>query len=174
MTPDELLKEIQCRILRHAQDGPFREVDLRELSNDEVQAFMLENPGADYYTPGYCEVPISARVPVLDELGNPAAISEYFVVVDRISRHYGGPEEGGWWYDSSEPVDHRLILIEFSPDGPCIRSESEEVLRLASIQWSEGYDFSCSRWSMAPRGSDFGIRVGAGDIVGWDNYTPYC
>jgi hypothetical protein len=21
-----------------------------------------------------------------------------------VSRHYGGPEEGGWWYDSGEPL----------------------------------------------------------------------
>lgn len=25
-----------------------------------------------------------------------------FVAVVSVSRHYGGPEEGGWWYDWSE------------------------------------------------------------------------
>jgi hypothetical protein len=28
-----------------------------------------------------------------------------FVTAYGISRHYGGPEEGGWWYDWWEPVE---------------------------------------------------------------------
>jgi len=29
-----------------------------------------------------------------------------YVNAYRVSRAYGGPEEGGWWYDVGEP--HRL------------------------------------------------------------------
>lgn len=27
-----------------------------------------------------------------------------FVTVYEVTRHYGGPEEGGWWYNWYEPV----------------------------------------------------------------------
>ena len=27
-----------------------------------------------------------------------------YVTVYRVTRHYGGPEEGGWWYNWYEPV----------------------------------------------------------------------
>ena len=27
-----------------------------------------------------------------------------FVTVYKVTRHYGGPEEGGWWYNWYEPV----------------------------------------------------------------------
>lgn len=175
MTSGELLQEIQDRISRHAKDGPYREIDLSQHSAKELQQFMSENPEADYYIPGDCELPVSAKVAVVDELGRPATTSEYFVAVDRISRHYGGAEEGGWWYDAGDPVDHRLILVEFSSDGPRIHSESMETLRLACVQWSAEYDFdTCHRGSMAPRGPDFGIRVGAGDVMEWSDYSPYC
>ncbi len=29
----------------------------------------------------------------------PTRMHPIYVVVQSISRHYGGPEEGGWWYD---------------------------------------------------------------------------
>lgn len=29
---------------------------------------------------------------------------EWHVNVYELDRHYGGPEEGGWWYDSGEPI----------------------------------------------------------------------
>jgi len=30
---------------------------------------------------------------------DPSEIQRLFVVIRGISRHYGGPEEGGWWFD---------------------------------------------------------------------------
>ena len=32
-------------------------------------------------------------------LGFPASTRECFLSVYEVTRHYGGPEEGGWWYD---------------------------------------------------------------------------
>jgi len=31
-------------------------------------------------------------------------MSHQYVNVYEVDRNYGGPEEGGWWYDSGEPV----------------------------------------------------------------------
>ncbi len=28
-----------------------------------------------------------------------------FVTAYEVTRHFGGPEEGGWWYDWYEPID---------------------------------------------------------------------
>jgi hypothetical protein len=32
-----------------------------------------------------------------------------FVNVYAVTRHYGGPEEGGWWYDEGEPVKSTAV-----------------------------------------------------------------
>jgi len=36
----------------------------------------------------------------------PAAGTKQILYVNlyRVTRHYGGPEEGGWWYDAGEPL----------------------------------------------------------------------
>lgn len=33
----------------------------------------------------------------------------FLIVVSGISRHYGGPEEGGWWYNTTEIVEVRKV-----------------------------------------------------------------
>jgi hypothetical protein len=33
----------------------------------------------------------------------------YFINVYEMDRHYGGPEEGGWWYDSGTLVQTRKV-----------------------------------------------------------------
>lgn len=38
--------------------------------------------------------------------GRPLLVSEY--TVDRL---YGGPEEGGWWYDDWEPTGNVAALV---------------------------------------------------------------
>ena len=32
-----------------------------------------------------------------------------------VTRHYGGPEEGGWWYNSGEPVASVPVIIGPKP-----------------------------------------------------------
>lgn len=31
-------------------------------------------------------------------------MSTLWVNVYKVTRHYGGPEEGGWWYNAGEPI----------------------------------------------------------------------
>ena len=33
-----------------------------------------------------------------------------YVTAYRVSRHYGGPEEGGWWYNWWEPLESVRLL----------------------------------------------------------------
>ena len=37
------------------------------------------------------------------EVPRPTAVR--FVTAYRVTRHYGGPEEGGWWYDWYAPLE---------------------------------------------------------------------
>lgn len=45
------------------------------------------------------------------------------VSVYATTRHYGGPEEGGWWYDWYELVETRRV------DGPADEEEARRELR---------------------------------------------
>lgn len=33
-------------------------------------------------------------------------VAFYTVAIFMVDRAYGGPEEGGWWFDHGEPIDH--------------------------------------------------------------------
>lgn len=32
-----------------------------------------------------------------------------YVAVARVERHYGGPQEGGWWYDTQEVLEQHRV-----------------------------------------------------------------
>lgn len=50
-----------------------------------------------------------------------------------VERHYGGPEEGGWWYDSGTPVGS--IPVELT---------HEEIMLLERSYWT-GKDYNLDR-----------------------------
>lgn len=37
-------------------------------------------------------------------------LNTVFVSQYEVTRHYGGPEEGGWWYDRSKAIEPASIL----------------------------------------------------------------
>ena len=39
-------------------------------------------------------------------------MKKYYVNVYEVYRAYGGPEEGGWWYDAGEPVFTKVFTDE--------------------------------------------------------------
>lgn len=43
-----------------------------------------------------------------NQMGDGAVLPIYVVVLG-ISRHYGGPEEGGWWYDWTDVEEVRRV-----------------------------------------------------------------
>jgi hypothetical protein len=61
-----------------------------------------------------------------------------YVNVYRVTREYGGPEEGGWWYEYEHPVEHHLVRPE---EAAVKKSELEK-------QWGPGDD------SLGPIGSE--------------------
>lgn len=72
--------------------------------------------------------------------------SIWFIAVYDVSRNYGGPEEGGWWYDSG-------TLIEVHA---CSTYEQAEQLREAL---REDYPDSGKRYSVLG-GDDYDISIG--------------
>ncbi len=51
-----------------------------------------------------------------------------YVNVYEVTRHYGGPEEGGWWYNTGEPIESHLVtdVREASVVGDKLREEHGE------------------------------------------------
>ena len=47
-----------------------------------------------------------------------------YVNVYSVTRHYGGPEEGGWWYNAGEPVESRIVPNREAAET--LREEMEE------------------------------------------------
>lgn len=70
-----------------------------------------------------------------------------FVNVYEVSRHYGGPEEGGWWYDAGHVV-HSFQLTSYNQ-----AQALAELLRQG--QFTDGGH----RHSMAQREDDYSVRV---------------
>lgn len=42
-----------------------------------------------------------------------------FATVYAITRHYGGPEEGGWWYNWYDPVDTIQVHTDEEYETAC-------------------------------------------------------
>lgn len=99
-----------------------------------------------------------------------------YVAVDELSRHYGGPEEGGWWYDTGEIVDYAPVLVLYHKGEPYITSEELKFVQSLAYKWfhEEGAFGESNRNSMAPRGRDLCIRATYEVPKDWSDYAPYC
>lgn len=69
-----------------------------------------------------------------------------WLVVHEMSREYGGPEEGGWYYDAGE-VEVNLPLHDLDDD---------EVFALYNLALKM-FPQTKSRFSVAPRERDFNL-----------------
>lgn len=68
---------------------------------------------------------------------------EFYINTYHVTRHYGGPEEGGWWFDRGEPAG------SLGPcNSPTLAHKVAELLR--AYEWSNGATTD-ERYSMAPR-----------------------
>ena len=66
-----------------------------------------------------------------------------FVNAYAVTRHYGGPEEGGWWYNAGHPLASMPVPATFTPnhepdeDGHCVGCHSDEGERLEHCRNTE-------------------------------------
>ena len=65
-----------------------------------------------------------------------------YVNVYRVERCYGGPEEGGWWYDAGEPIESRLVGPNEDLDSmvAVMRARHPRTDKRFSVNGGEDYD----------------------------------
>lgn len=66
----------------------------------------------------------------------------HYLNVYEVTRYYGGPEEGGWWFDAGEPV----ASIPF---------ETEHETLLAIDEWKAKFPNNGNRFSVRPQAIDY-------------------
>lgn len=102
-----------------------------------------------------------------------------YINLYEYSREYGGPEEGGWWFDSWECVESvRIRGGIYSARAARKLNEARRRLGFATdprkVQRKERHDW---RGSMFSRGFGGGsVRLVLEDKPGenGNNYSPYC
>jgi hypothetical protein len=85
--------------------------------------------------------------------------SLHYVNVYRLEQGYGGPEEGGWYYEAGEPV----ASVPFDT----VREAEAEQEKLRE-RFPEGRN----RYSVAPRGDDFGVYIEGHFAAPFPEHTP--
>ena len=99
------------------------------------------------------------------------------VVVDCIEKGYGGPQEGGWWYDSGTVRESEAIRVCYDGSGePYLEPGELSFLRGVAKEWIDEFEsFDTNyRSSMRPKGDDFRLRVTFEPPEDWSGYQPYC
>lgn len=81
-----------------------------------------------------------------------------------VSRHYGGPEEGGWWYDAGEPIASVPMAIEAS-------EEAIEAMK-RHLTKTIGWESKPNRFSVIG-GDDFVIRIEEGPAQPFPATRPH-
>lgn len=82
-----------------------------------------------------------------------------YVTVYELGREYGGPEEGGWWYDTGTVVLTRRL--DPNEDGGTVAEELRKE-----------YPTGSNRFSMVPRGRDYAVEIDEGPGVDYPSETP--
>jgi len=170
----ELHKLLQDRILRVAGQPVTREIPFpKEGYSEHFLQKIKDNPKTEI---------------VNDDSGDPEyyiltadkgknARDTFYVCVDRLERCYGGPEEGGWYYEAGEVMTHEPVRITYGTRNEPILTESEiDFLLTVAVEWTDEFEtFDTShRSSVAPSGDDYHVRVEYDIPKDWNDYQPYC
>lgn len=90
-----------CREIRYAT---FKETCLREVCEGCGEDFTN-----DWESPGFCQrcERVDRRLRRIHRHQRLGIVEPFYVVTYGIVRRFGGPEEGGWWYDSLRIIEVR-------------------------------------------------------------------
>jgi hypothetical protein len=83
-----------------------------------------DEPGTSHYDnlpEIWCPLEFAEPVLTANEWQNPDGTQQWFVGVYLVDRCYGGPEEGGWWYDAGELV--RQTAVATRADAEALRTK---------------------------------------------------
>ena len=83
-----------------------------------------------------------------------------FVNVYEVDRNYGGPEEGGWWFDSGTVVNTFQMVS---------RNQANALAELLRNVFSD----AGNRYSMAQREADYRVVVEGEAGADWPTERPY-
>lgn len=162
-----LFDDLLDRVLRMAMETRYEKLDQREIEDlpSDRRAGIEEITDYDGNVIGY-QVPVKRKF----------QREIIYLSVDAITRNYGGPEEGGWWYDEGEAVEQHAIVVRYTGDGmPHLDSFEQSFLASLAENWFKEYDFSTNyQSSVRPRGHDYRVRVGFDPEKSWSDYHPYC
>lgn len=188
MTVNELLKKMEDYILNQAKEPRFRRLDSLETLDfaeydargREVKGLSTKEIEARYpgRYDGIEEIAhidgsvIGFRVPVKRKHNRDIV----HISVDAVRRCYGGPEEGGWWYNEAESVEQHAVVVRYAEDGtPFIDSFEASFLSSLAKEWLEEYEFGTDyQSSVRPRGPDYQLRASFDPKEYWSDYQPYC
>lgn len=90
-----------------------------------------------------------------------AGVRPKFVTVYQLDRCFGGPEEGGWWYDTGFVHDTRELRAD------------EDVEALTKELETEYGIPSSYRSSVRPRGTDYDVRFSLFPGANWPAVRPH-
>jgi hypothetical protein len=96
-----------------------------------------------------------------------AAVDRY-INIYQLDRHYGGPEEGGWWYDSGVPVASIPL--------PEVRTFTQEDVQAAVDALREVYTYRNRMGSVLypnDGGWDYGVVLEDEPAAAYPTERPY-
>lgn len=76
----------------------------------------------------------------------PCHWGKYYVNVYEVTQAYGGPEEGGWWYECGIPI----ASVPFDSFKEAVEYQGKMMIK---------YPFTKNRYSAADRGDDYDVLV---------------
>jgi hypothetical protein len=94
--------------------------------------------------------------------------AQWYLNVYNVSRHFGGAEEGGWWYDVGTPVASVPLSHYCEYGDPELIITKERIESAMNITFDTRY-----RFSMRPDGPDYMTRVEPHMAEAWPASTPY-
>jgi hypothetical protein len=66
----------------------------------------------------------------------------YFIHKYQVSQQYGGPEEGGWWYDAGEPVEDWFPLILMNEEQAYLVCRALNAAETDRRESDEDYEYT--------------------------------
>ena len=176
-SPAFLFDKIWGMILDEAKKPARRKVDLRDYDipspEELIEKYGEGGDGVEFDQDDETGEYYFAYIPV--ERANPR--QTFYVAVDCIEKSYGGPQEGGWWYDSGTVREFEPIRVLYDGAGePYIDAGELSFLRSIAKEWVDKFEsFETNyRSSMRPKGDDYRLRVTVEPPEDWSGYQPYC
>jgi hypothetical protein len=171
---EALFEDMRRMILSRAEKTRYEEHDLDDrfvdTRGDLYDDIEVRYPGIKARE-DYDGNLIGVRIPV-ERIYNRETV---YIAVDLVTQWYGGPEEGGWYYDSGSVEEYECVVVLYENDAPFLPDHEIVFLRQLSVNWIDEYgEFGTRhRTSVRHRGSDFELRATFDEPEDWPRERQY-